>query len=41
MPVVVPAGVKVEVDGARVRVKGPKGELERTFRSELSIRMEG
>jgi len=41
MPVVVPTGVKVEVDGLRVRVKGPKGELERTFRPELSIRMEG
>ncbi|HEX9681181.1 MAG TPA: 50S ribosomal protein L6 [Anaerolineales bacterium] len=41
MPVVVPPGVTVEVDGLRVRVKGPKGELERIFRSELTIRREG
>ena len=41
MPVVVPPGVTVELDGQRVRVKGPKGELERTFRPELSIRRDG
>ena len=27
----IPEGVEVEVDGARVRVRGPKGELERDF----------
>ena len=41
MPVVVPPGVKVEVDGRRVKVQGPKGELERTFRPELAIRLDG
>jgi large subunit ribosomal protein L6 len=40
MPVVVPEGVKVEIKGNHVRVKGPKGELERTFRPEMSIRLE-
>lgn len=31
MPVTIPAGVEVEIKGSNVRVKGPKGELERTF----------
>ena len=30
-PVQIPAGVTVTVDGSHVAVKGPKGELERTF----------
>ncbi|MCQ8893446.1 MAG: 50S ribosomal protein L6 [Methanolinea sp.] len=30
--VTIPSGVKVEVDGPTVRVTGPKGQLERTFR---------
>ena len=37
MPINVPEGVKVEVDGPRVKVEGPKGELKREFRSEISI----
>jgi large subunit ribosomal protein L6 len=41
MPVVIPPGVRVEVDGQRVRVTGPKGELERSFRPELSIQIDG
>ncbi|MDI9633824.1 MAG: 50S ribosomal protein L6 [Methanolinea sp.] len=30
--VTIPSGVKLELDGATVRVTGPKGQLERTFR---------
>ncbi|MBQ8932966.1 MAG: 50S ribosomal protein L6 [Lachnospiraceae bacterium] len=38
MPVAIPAGVTVKVeDGNKVTVKGPKGELTRTFAHELSI----
>ena len=38
MPVVIPAGVSVTVaDGNVVTVKGPKGELTRTFSHELTI----
>lgn len=38
MPVVVPAGVTVTIaDGNVVTVKGPKGELTRTFAHELTI----
>src|SRR5690606_19851951 len=39
-PIAIPKGVEVEVDGARVRVKGPKGELVREFRPEVSIQVE-
>ena len=31
MPVTVPAGVEVTIDGSTVTVKGAKGELTRTF----------
>ncbi len=38
MPVAIPAGVTVKVeDGNKVTVKGPKGELTRTFAHELTI----
>jgi large subunit ribosomal protein L6 len=41
MPIELPEGVEVAIDGSHVRVKGPKGELERTFRREVAIRLEG
>lgn len=37
MPVVVPEGVEVKIEGSHVRMQGPKGELERSFRPEMSI----
>ena len=40
MPVEVPEGVQVELKGSHARVKGPKGELERTFRSEMTISLQ-
>lgn len=40
MPVVIPAGVQVELNGANLRVKGPKGELKRTFSPLIGISME-
>jgi large subunit ribosomal protein L6 len=40
MPVVLPEGVQVELKGSQARIKGPKGELERTFRPEMTISME-
>ena len=39
-PVPVPANVTVTVDGNHVKVKGPKGELERTIHSDMKVSME-
>ena len=42
MPITVPAGVTVKVaEGNVVTVKGPKGELTRTFSELISIKEEG
>ena len=42
MPIAVPAGVTVEIaENNHVTVKGPKGTLERTLPSEMSIVLEG
>jgi len=40
LPVDIPGGVKVEVKGSDIHVKGPKGELQRTFSSLIGIKME-
>lgn len=37
MPIAVPAGVEITIDGATVTVKGPKGELTRSFAEMLTI----
>jgi large subunit ribosomal protein L6 len=40
LPVTVPAGVSVEIDGLYVKIKGPKGTLERTFASGVTVSLE-
>jgi large subunit ribosomal protein L6 len=40
MPVTVPSGVDVKVDGAQVTVKGSKGELSREFTDRVSFTMD-
>ncbi len=40
MPITVPAGVEVIIDGTTVTAKGPKGELTRTLSSLLTIKQE-
>jgi len=40
MPVVIPAGVQVDINGLNIRVKGPKGELQRDFSPLIGIAME-
>jgi large subunit ribosomal protein L6 len=40
MPLVIPTGVQVNIDGANVGVKGPKGAIERTFSPLIGIAME-
>lgn len=39
--VVIPEGVTVTKDGNNVTVKGPKGELTRTFSSDITMNIEG
>ena len=41
MPIPVPAGVDVTIDGQTVTVKGPKGELTRTFLPSMTITCDG
>lgn len=40
LPVDIPAGVQVELNGSKVRVKGAKGELQREFSSVIGIALE-
>ena len=39
-PITVPSGVTVTINGSDVTVKGPKGELKKTFRPEITISQE-
>jgi len=39
--VVLPAGVEVKQDGHTITVKGPKGELTRTFPEAIAMKVEG
>ena len=38
-PITVPAGIEVNVDGQNITVKGPKGTLERTIHSNISVEL--
>ncbi len=40
LPVAVPNGVQVNVKGSEVHVKGPKGEMKRSFSPQIEIAME-
>ncbi len=40
LPVQIPQGVDVNVDGRTVRVKGPKGELVQTFHPDVTVARE-
>lgn len=39
-PIAIPAGVEVAIEGNTVRVKGPRGELERTLHHDVIVRRE-
>ncbi len=39
-PIAVPKGVSVTIDGNTIKVKGPKGELERKIHPEMKIALE-
>jgi len=36
-PLPIPAGVEVKIDGRKVSIKGPKGQIERVLPSEVAI----
>ncbi len=40
-PIPVPSGVEVTIDGRRVAVKGPKGELDLEVPGEITVRRDG
>ena len=39
--IVIPAGVSVTIDGATITVKGPKGELTKTFETCIEMKLDG
>lgn len=41
LPITIPAGVDVKLDGSVIRVKGPKGELVRTLSDVVSVKIDG
>ncbi len=41
LPITVPAGVDVKIDGSNVTVKGAKGTLTGTFNSNMTITLDG
>jgi len=40
LPVEVPSKVEINVEGSHVHIKGPNGEMEYTFSSDLDIKVE-
>ena len=40
-PLKIPVGVQVKLDGNRVNVKGPKGQVERKLHTAVKIAMDG
>ena len=41
LPIAIPKGVTIAIDGKTVKVKGPKGELTRAFADGISVGQEG
>lgn len=39
-PIEIPKGIEVSIDGNSVMVKGPKGSLQKTFPSEITVKKE-
>ena len=40
LPLKVPQGVDVKIDGSTVKIKGPKGELTQTFHPDVAVKRE-
>jgi large subunit ribosomal protein L6 len=41
LPIAIPKGVTIAIDGSTVKVKGPKGELTRQFAQGISVGQDG
>lgn len=41
LPVAIPAGVKIAVEGSAVRLEGPKGKLQASVPSGVDVKVEG
>ncbi len=40
LPITIPSGVDVELNGSKITVKGPKGTMQREFSSLITIKKE-
>jgi len=40
-PILIPEGIEVKIEGNKVIVKGPKGELSREIRPEIKVEIKG
>ena len=41
LPITIPSGVKIAVDGDAVRLEGPKGKLSAAIPSGISVKVNG
>lgn len=41
VPIAVPSGVKVKIEGNSIAVEGSKGKLSRSIHSDISVKLEG
>jgi len=41
MPITIPTGIKVNIQGGNITVTGPKGELSRSIPAEMRLNLEG
>lgn len=41
LPIIIPKGVTITIDGDTIRVKGPKGELQKKCVGNLDVKIEG
>ena len=39
-PIAIPPGVEIALDGPRITVRGPKGELQRTLPAAIQVRVD-
>ena len=40
LPIAIPSGVKIEIEGTLIKVAGKKGSLERKLRPEIAVQLE-